>query len=153
MTNRPMTNRPMTNRPMTNRPDIFSLTGWGWNRLLRVTLLCLREDRLQSESSGKCRRRIAPYFLKRSFSCTGLPFQLEIGIGLGEGPVLLPILNNWIVLMHRIDGSLDFYRNWTEYRNGFGEIGRGEFWLGNEKVHRLTNRTGLAYSLRVEVHV
>jgi len=68
---------------------------------------------------------------------------------LDEGPILPPIVNNWIILMHRFDGSLNFNRNWIDYRNGFGDIGQGEFWLGNEKIHRLTNR--FFYNLRVEV--
>ncbi|XP_058120047.1 fibrinogen-like protein 1 [Anopheles coustani] len=43
----------------------------------------------------------------------------------------------WIVIQHRFDGSVDFYRNWTEYRNGFGNVD-GEFWLGLEYVHQIT---------------
>ena len=45
----------------------------------------------------------------------------------------------WIVLQKRFDGSEDFYRNWSDYKNGFGRL-NGEFWLGNDKIHRLTNR-------------
>uniref|UniRef100_A0A182UD08 Fibrinogen C-terminal domain-containing protein n=1 Tax=Anopheles melas TaxID=34690 RepID=A0A182UD08_9DIPT len=44
----------------------------------------------------------------------------------------------WLVVQHRYDGSVDFYRNWTEYRNGFGSVD-GEFWLSLEKLHQITS--------------
>ncbi|XP_021706497.1 angiopoietin-related protein 1-like [Aedes aegypti] len=44
----------------------------------------------------------------------------------------------WLVVQHRFDGSVDFQRTWSEYKNGFGSLG-GEFWLGLEKLHRLTS--------------
>ncbi|XP_055626614.1 ficolin-1-like [Toxorhynchites rutilus septentrionalis] len=43
----------------------------------------------------------------------------------------------WTIIQHRFDGSVDFRRPWQEYKSGFGHL-RGEFWLGLEKVHRLT---------------
>ena len=54
----------------------------------------------------------------------------------------------WTVFQRRQDGSIDFYRGWNDYKAGFGQL-TAEFWLGNDKIHRLTaSRTS---SLRVEL--
>ena len=44
----------------------------------------------------------------------------------------------WIVMQKRFDGSVDFYRDWNTFKNGFGNV-HGEYWLGNEFVHQYTN--------------
>ena len=54
----------------------------------------------------------------------------------------------WTVFQRRQDGSVDFYRGWNDYKSGFGQL-RAEFWLGNDKIHRLT--AARPSSLRVEL--
>ena len=57
----------------------------------------------------------------------------------------------WTVFQRRQDGSENFYRGWTDYQNGFGNL-NGEFWLGLDKIYRLTNRDdGADVSLRVDL--
>lgn len=45
----------------------------------------------------------------------------------------------WTVIQRREDGTVDFLREWAEYKHGFGNLA-GEFWLGNEKIYLLTNQ-------------
>ncbi|KAK3774246.1 hypothetical protein RRG08_050751 [Elysia crispata] len=54
----------------------------------------------------------------------------------------------WIVIQRRSKGDVDFYRGWEEYKNGFGDL-RGDFWLGNRHIHRITSSG--SYELRVEL--
>ncbi|KFB50354.1 AGAP009184-PA-like protein [Anopheles sinensis] len=54
----------------------------------------------------------------------------------------------WIVFQHRYNGEVDFFRGWTDYREGFGNLD-GEFWLGLELLHKFTSDG--KYQLLVEM--
>ena len=54
----------------------------------------------------------------------------------------------WTVFQKRMDGSVGFYRGWNDYKRGFGDL-NGEFWLGLDKIHRLTNSS--SNKLRVDL--
>ena len=54
----------------------------------------------------------------------------------------------WTVFQKRQDGSVDFYRGWHDYKRGFGDL-NGEYWLGLDKIHRLTGSG--SYKLRVDL--
>lgn len=53
----------------------------------------------------------------------------------------------WTVVQKRLDGSVNFYRGWDDYKRGFGNLS-GEFWLGLDKIHRLTRKPS---KLRVDL--
>ncbi|KAM5146508.1 ficolin-1-like [Mantella aurantiaca] len=54
----------------------------------------------------------------------------------------------WIVIQKRMDGSVDFYRDWNSYKNGFGSH-LTEFWLGNDNIHQITSSG--QWELRVDL--
>ncbi|CAH2316437.1 Hypothetical predicted protein [Pelobates cultripes] len=54
----------------------------------------------------------------------------------------------WIVFQRRWDGSVDFFRDWKSYKNGFGSR-LNEFWLGNDNIHMLTSAG--KWELRVDM--
>ncbi|XP_062600622.1 ficolin-2-like [Saccostrea cucullata] len=54
----------------------------------------------------------------------------------------------WTVFQRRLDGSEDFYRTWTESKDGFGNL-TDEFWFGNEKLFLLLSQG--TYELRMDM--
>ncbi|KAG8142393.1 hypothetical protein E2320_006315 [Naja naja] len=53
----------------------------------------------------------------------------------------------WTVIQRRKIGLISFSQNWKQYKEGFGSL-QGDFWLGNEHIHRLSRRPSM---LRVEL--
>ncbi|XP_072025388.1 ficolin-2-like [Amphiura filiformis] len=55
----------------------------------------------------------------------------------------------WIVISQRLDGSVDFNRDWASYRQGFGTA-TGEYWLGLDNIYNFTNDGG-TWKLRIDL--
>lgn len=55
----------------------------------------------------------------------------------------------WLIIQRRVSGTVKFYRDWEEYKYGFGSYKQGEFYLGNRKIHELTNLD--EYELRIDM--
>ncbi|XP_062134746.1 angiopoietin-related protein 2-like [Drosophila sulfurigaster albostrigata] len=56
---------------------------------------------------------------------------------------------DWIVIQQRVDGKENFFRDWNTYVAGFGSF-EGDFFLGLEKIHRLTYSTRYQLKIRME---
>ena len=86
---------------------------------------------------------------EKGMTMSGL-YNVELGDGQGPFSVYCDMKTDdggWTVFQRRQDGSVDFYRNWADYQNGFGKLD-GEFWLGLDKIHRLTRTPQL---LRIDM--
>ncbi|KAH8370056.1 hypothetical protein KR093_002026, partial [Drosophila rubida] len=43
----------------------------------------------------------------------------------------------WLVIQRRVDAKINFFRNWSSYQQGFGELDGG-FFIGLDILHALT---------------
>jgi len=64
------------------------------------------------------------------------------------------IFNAFQVFQRRMDGSVEFYRDWDTYTDGFGDL-NGEFWLGNvvSPVHIVINLCTKALVMSIVCHI
>ena len=72
-----------------------------------------------------------------------------------DDPLAVPYLcdsvtdgGGWIIIQRRTTGNVNFYRNWADYKTGFGTLD-DDFWLGNDNIHAITSSG--EYELRVEL--
>ncbi|XP_060079104.1 microfibril-associated glycoprotein 4-like [Ylistrum balloti] len=93
----------------------------------------------------------------RCFQCDCLPagspssvYTLTIPQGLVfDAYCDMETLNGgWLIFQRRFNGSQEFLNNWEDFKNGFGDP-YGEYWLGNEKIYRLTSVQ--TYELYIEM--
>ncbi|XP_060663367.1 ficolin-2-like [Drosophila nasuta] len=84
---------------------------------------------LQSEQSSSCLCR------STSFHTITLPDAQPFTVSCESN--LTKDGTGWTVIQRRKDGSVDFNRTWDEYKESFGDLA-GEFFLGLEKIHLLT---------------
>ncbi|KAH8258168.1 hypothetical protein KR038_007206, partial [Drosophila bunnanda] len=55
----------------------------------------------------------------------------------------------WLVIQRRRDGLVNFYRDWSDYKEGFGNL-NGDFFIGLEKLHVLTQFQPLELYVHME---
>jgi len=97
---------------------------------------CLRVEVYGAPVVGKYRNCAEVY---KSGKRTSGVYKIDPD-GLGEFEVFCDQTTaggGWTVFQKRMDGSVDFYRAWDDYKRGFGDL-KGEFWLGLDKIHRMT---------------
>ncbi|KAL3885208.1 hypothetical protein ACJMK2_025296 [Sinanodonta woodiana] len=56
----------------------------------------------------------------------------------------------WTVIQRRVSGDLDFFREWIDYKKGFG-YPNGNLWTGNDYIHDLTSHS--VYQLHINLAV
>ena len=111
--------------------------------------------------SQECAARTVPNDLP--WDCSDLPagarsgvYQIVPGLNRSDSVrVFCDMLTDgggWTVLQRRADvlPRQNFYRNWSEYKNGFGEL-TAEFWWGLEKLWLMTSPLDRRYELRVDL--
>ncbi|KAK2151572.1 hypothetical protein NP493_2601g00004 [Ridgeia piscesae] len=65
-------------------------------------------------------------------------------------PVFCTIGKYIVIQRRQAPFNLQFNKTWDEYKNGFGDV-TSEFWLGLEKLYRITNQPYIRYSIRLEM--
>ena len=80
---------------------------------------------------------------------------LNVTVPLTMKNISIKSVNDWLVVMSRIDVNFIYNGTWQAYKNGFGDSS-SNFWLGLENLYQLTSELfqttrGKFYRLRFEI--
>ncbi|VDI73471.1 Hypothetical predicted protein [Mytilus galloprovincialis] len=126
---------------------ILKLKESGGEQLVTRLLKMLTKD---VKTSGVCA-------IKTAKDCSRLPIHISLSGVYSIYPDTSEVKvycdmntdgGRWTIIQRRLDGSVNFQRNWKDYENGFGNID-GEYWLGNKHIHSLTSSG--KYELRIDL--
>uniref|UniRef100_H2XR39 Ficolin-2-like n=1 Tax=Ciona intestinalis TaxID=7719 RepID=H2XR39_CIOIN len=104
----------------------------------------------QRYSSTTVFRSCNEYFVQGYTSNGTYEILLPNGKALNVSCYMEPGSGGWTFVQRRQNGSVDFYQDWANYTNGFGNLD-GDFWLdiGLENLHLLTRNNKSA--LRIDI--
>jgi len=80
-------------------------------------------EALRGSQNSSIRTILVPEYSENSFEVACDQFRMGGG---------------WTIILRRTDGSENFYREWNDYKNGFGNLSN-EYFLGLDKLHAMTN--------------
>ncbi|XP_059144590.1 angiopoietin-related protein 7-like [Physella acuta] len=146
----------------THAPNLTSGLEQRLNQVMEIfnQSLAAHGAELKETSSSLVLLNSTVYELKREFQNSAkcvkstdnyLPHRIKVTLD-GDKEALCDTITDgggWILIQRRIKGDVNFTREWSDYKNGFGSL-KGDFWLGNDIISKLTSQgyTDLRFDIK-----
>ncbi|KAI8119952.1 Tenascin-N [Lucilia cuprina] len=112
---------------------------------IKKTLFEIRFNKLPESKKKHCKEDHEPKDCESATKCTQKSGYYKISLSEEKKIMVFCDMNitggSWMHILRRIDGSLDFERNWSTYLEGFGNV-KSEYWIGLQNLYALTNNNG-----------
>ncbi|XP_037824389.1 ficolin-3-like, partial [Lucilia sericata] len=125
--------------------DKQSTTATEEENFIKKTLFDVRIDKLPESKKKHCKEDPEPKDCKSATKCTLKSGYYKIYLSEEKQVMVFCDMNiaggNWMHILRRIDGSLDFGGSRSSYLLGFGNV-KSEYWIGLQNLYALTNNNG-----------